>query len=86
MSRFQIGEKVLVRAMTARHSNNEATVVAVEISKHTRPGVTSLDKYIVRFSNGEHAEFYDIHLEGMGWTGKTVSITKHSNNKGRNSI
>ena len=62
MSRFQIGEKVLVRAMTARHSNNEATVVAVEISKHRRPGVTSLDKYIVRFSKGKRAEFYDIHL------------------------
>ena len=62
MSRFQIGEKVFVRATTAKHSNNEATVVAVEISPHSRPGVTSLDKYIVRFSNGELAEFFDIHL------------------------
>ena len=62
MSRFQIGEKVFVRVTTARHSNNEATVVAIEISQHSRPGVTSLDKYIVRFSNGELAEFFDIHL------------------------
>ena len=80
MSRFQIGEKVLVRAMTARHSNNEATVVAVEISKHTRPGVTSLDKYIVRFSNGERAEFYDIHLARVQRSGHEVSrkATKES--------
>ena len=63
MSRFQIGEKVFVRrAVKARHCNSEATVVAIEISQHSRPGVTSLDKYIVRFSNGERAEFYDIHL------------------------
>jgi hypothetical protein len=63
MPRFQIGEGVHIRcAVTARHYENEAIVVAVEISQHSRPGVTSLDKYIVRFSNGEQAEFYDIHL------------------------
>ena len=64
MSRFQIGEKVFVRrAVKARHCNSEATVVAIEISQHSRPGVTSLDKYIVRFSDDETAEFYDIHLD-----------------------
>ena len=63
MSRFQIGEKVFVRrAVKARHCNSEATVVAIEISQHSRPGVTSLDKYIVRFGDGELAVFYDIHL------------------------
>ena len=81
MSRFQIGEKVFVgRAMTKKHCNSEATVVAVETSQHSRPGVTSLDKYIVRFSNGELAEFYDIHLASAQPSGSEVSlqVTKKS--------
>ena len=63
MPRFQIGEKVFVRcAMTTKQCDNQAIVVAVNVSEHSRPGVTALDKYIVQFSNGEHDEFYDIHL------------------------
>ena len=81
MSRFQIGEKVFVRhAMMTRRCNSEATVVAVETSQHSRPGVTSLDKYIVRFSNGERAEFYDIHLARVQLSRHEVSrkATKES--------
>src|SRR5437762_2279960 len=73
MSRFQIGEKVFVgRAMTTRHCNSEAIVVAVEISRHSRPELTSLDKYTVRFSNGDHGEFYDIHLAAAQPAGHEV--------------
>ena len=75
MSRFQIGENVFVRcAITTRHCNSEATVISVEISPHSRPGVSSLDKYIVQFSNGERGEFYDIHLASARTSRHEVSL------------
>ena len=63
MSRFQLGQKVLITsAISTKHQGREATVINVQPSKHSRPGVTSLDKYTVRFEDGDQVEFYDIQL------------------------
>jgi hypothetical protein len=63
VSRFQLGQKVVVTGpITTKHRDREATVIAVRPSKHARPGVTSLDKYVVRFEDGDQAEFFDIQL------------------------
>ena len=63
MSRFQLGQRVLITgAITTKHRDREATVINVQPSRYTRPGVTSLDKYFVRFEDGDQAEFYDIQL------------------------
>jgi hypothetical protein len=40
----------------------------VEPSRHTRPGVTSLDKYVVWFDGGDQAEFWDIQLMAAAGT------------------
>jgi hypothetical protein len=37
-------------------------VINVQPSRHSKPGVTSLDKYVVRFEDGDQVEFYDIQL------------------------
>jgi hypothetical protein len=48
--------------MATKYRDREATVIAVRPSKRTRPGVTSLDKYVVRFEDGDQEEFFDIQL------------------------
>ena len=63
MSRFQVGQKVVVTGpMSTKYRGREATVIAVQPSKRSRPGVTSLDKYVVRFEDGDQEEFFDIQL------------------------
>ena len=63
MSRFQLGQKVVVTGpINTKHRDREATVIAVHPSKHARPGTTSLDKYVVQFENGDQVEFFDIQL------------------------
>jgi hypothetical protein len=63
VSRFQLGQKIVVTGPIAtKHRDREATVIAIQHSKHARPGVTSLDKYVVRFEDGDQAEFFDIQL------------------------
>ena len=63
MSRFKLDDKVLISGSIAtRHRNRRATVVGVYPSRHTRPGVTSLDKYTVRFDDGNEFTFYDNQL------------------------
>ena len=63
MSRFQLGQKVVVTgSITTKYRDREATVIAIHPSKHTRPGVTSLDKYVVRFEDADQAELFDIQL------------------------
>ena len=63
VSRFQPGQKVVITgSITTKHRDREATVINVQPSKHSRPGVTSLDKYTVRFEDGDQVEFYDIQL------------------------
>ena len=63
MPRLQLGQKVVVTGPIAtRYRDREGTVIAVQPSKHARPGVTSLDKYVVRFEDGDQAEFFDIQL------------------------
>jgi hypothetical protein len=63
VSRFYVGQRVLIAGpITTKHRDREATVIAVNPSRHTRPGVTSLDKYIVQFQDGDQLEVYDIQL------------------------
>jgi hypothetical protein len=60
---FQLGRKVVVTGpITTKYRDREATVITVLPSKHARPGVTSLDKYVVRFEHGDQAKFFDIQL------------------------
>src|SRR6185369_1619272 len=63
MARFQVGVKVRISGpITTKHRDREATVLEVRVSRHSRPGVTSLDKYVVQFEDGIQAEFFDIQL------------------------
>ncbi len=63
MPRFQLGQKVIIAgSIITRHRDREATVINVRPSRHARPGVTTLDKYVVRFEDGDQTEFYDIQL------------------------
>ena len=63
MPRFQLGQKVVITGpITTKYRDREATVIAVQPGKYARPGVTSLDKYVVRFEDGDQAQFYDIQL------------------------
>jgi hypothetical protein len=64
MARFQLGQRVLITGpITTRHRGREATVVGFRPNRHTPPGVTSADKYIVRFQEGDEGEFYGIQLK-----------------------
>ena len=63
MSRFQLGQKVLITgAIITKHRDREATVIGIQPSRHKRPSAMSLDKYLVRFEDGDPVEFYDIQL------------------------
>jgi hypothetical protein len=63
MSRFKIGDKVLIGgSIMSKHRNRKGTVVGVHPSTRTRPGVTSLDKYTVRFDDRKEFQFYDNQL------------------------
>ena len=76
MSRFQLGQKVLITgAIITKHRDREAAVISVQPSRHTRPGVTSLDKYVVRFDDGDRAEFYDIQLMDAPAARQTGGVT-----------
>jgi hypothetical protein len=71
VSRFHVGQKVLITGPIAtKYQGREGMVIRVQPSTHARPGVTSLDKYVVRFEDGDQAEFWDIQLmaapEGEG--------------------
>jgi hypothetical protein len=61
--RFQTDQKVIITGPIAtKYRDREATVINVLPSRHSRPGVTSLDKYVVRFEDGDQEEFFDIQL------------------------
>lgn len=63
MSRFQLGQKVLAcGSIITKHQDREGIVINVQPSRHARPDVTLLDKYIVRFPDGDQLEFYDVEL------------------------
>jgi hypothetical protein len=63
VSRFQLGQKVLIGgSISTKHRDREGIVIKVQPSRYTPPGVTSLDKYIIRFQGGDQVEFYDIQL------------------------
>jgi hypothetical protein len=42
--------------------HTEATVIGFRPNKHTPRGVTSADKYTVRFEQGAELEFFEIQL------------------------
>ena len=63
MSRFQLGQRVLITGpIVTRYRGCEATVISFRPNRHTPPGVTSADKYIVRLEEGDELEFFDIQL------------------------
>jgi len=63
MPRFRLGQKVLITGPIAtRYGGCKATVIGVRPNEHTSPGVTIADKYIVRFDEGDDAEFFEIQL------------------------
>jgi len=61
MPSFHLGQKVLItRPVNTKHRGREATII--NISTRTPQDVTSADKYLVRFQEGDEADFYDIQL------------------------
>jgi hypothetical protein len=63
MTRFVVGLKVVITgSISTKHRGREATLIRVQPSTHTRPGVTSLDKYVVQFDDGTEVEFFDTQL------------------------
>jgi hypothetical protein len=66
VARFTPGDRVLITGPIAtKHRDRKATITGVHPSRHSRPGVTSLDKYTVQFDDGEQYQFYDIQLMRM---------------------
>jgi hypothetical protein len=60
MPRFHIGQKVLITGpMATKDRGREATVVSIQPNTHIAPGA---NKYIVRFEEGDEADFYEIQL------------------------
>jgi hypothetical protein len=60
---FHLGQKVLIASpIASRDRGREATVIGIHPNEHTSPGVTIADKYIVRFEEGDDAEFFEIQL------------------------
>jgi hypothetical protein len=63
MHRFTLGDKVFITGtIMTRRRGQHGTVIGVRTSRYSRPGSTSLDKYTVRFDDGDQSEFYDIQL------------------------
>jgi hypothetical protein len=60
---FQLGQRVCVTgSMNTRYAERSGVVVDVKVSQHSRPGVTLLDKYTVRFDDNGQAEFYESQI------------------------
>ena len=71
MPRFHLGQKVLITGpIITKYRGREATVIGFRPNKQTPPGVTSADKYIVRFEEGDETELFEIQLEVNEKTGK----------------
>ncbi len=65
VARFQLGDRVCISGLIlTRHRNHTGTIVGISPSRHSRPGVTSLDKYTVKFDDGDQSEFYEIQIAG----------------------
>ena len=63
MPRFRLGQKVLITgSVIEKDRGRKGTVVSIQPNIYTEPGVTSADKYIVRFEEGDEADFYGIQL------------------------
>ena len=63
MPRFQLGQKVVITGPIAtKHRGHKGTIVQVSTSRYARPGMTSLDKYVVRFVDESEVQFFDIQL------------------------
>jgi hypothetical protein len=63
MPRFQLGQKVLITgAIATKYRGRQGTVIGFNPNRHTPSGVTSADKYTVRFEEGDEAEFFEIQL------------------------
>ena len=78
MSRFHIGQKVLITGpIVTKYRGCQATVIGVRPNEHTSPGVTVADKYIVRLEEGDDAEFFEIQLVAVNER-KNRLIGRHS--------
>jgi hypothetical protein len=63
MSRFKVGQKVRVTGPLAKNRQDvEAIVLKVKGSPYVTSRRTSLDKYVVRFRDGDQDEFYEMQL------------------------
>jgi hypothetical protein len=63
MPRFRLGQKVLITGpIASKDRGREATVIGLHPNEFTSPGVTTADKYIVRFDEGDDAQFFEIQL------------------------
>jgi hypothetical protein len=64
--RFNLGQKVVITGpVVTKYRGCQATVIGVHPNEHTSPGVTVADKYIVRFDEGDDAEFFEIQLDAV---------------------
>jgi hypothetical protein len=90
VSRFHPGQKVVIAgSITTRHRGRVATVINVRPSTRTRPGVTSLDKYAVRFDDGIKRRFMTINLcqslkqgeKELEWLAVSVQVSSRDYNK-----
>jgi hypothetical protein len=61
--RFHLGQKVLITGtVIEKHRGRKGTIVSIQPNMYTEPGITSADKYIVRFEEGDDAQFFEIQL------------------------
>ena len=63
MPRFHLDQRVVITGpITTADRGHEAVIIGLRPNRHTPPGVTSADKYIVQFEDGRKAEFFEIQL------------------------
>jgi hypothetical protein len=60
---FQLGQRVYITgSMNTKYAERSGVVVDIKVSQHSRPGVTLLDRYTVRFDDTAQAEFYESQI------------------------
>ena len=74
MPRFHLGQKVFITGpIDTKDRGREATVISIQRNADTQQELAAGDKYIVRFEEGDEADFYEIQLTKVPEDGASVA-------------
>ena len=70
MPRFHLGQKVMITGSVIENNRGrKGTIVSIQPNMYTEPGVTSADKYIVRFEEALQSSHSPSTPSGPPWRG-----------------